>query len=107
MDEVVFFHRPSRTLILADHIEKFEPMKVHSPILRFLLKLAGNSDPDGKLPIDLRLGYWGRHDEIGEAITRMLQWELERIVLAHGRWYQSNGVAELRRAFRWIRGLKV
>lgn len=107
MDEVVFIHKPSRTLILADLIENFEPMKVHSPFLRFLLKLAGNSDPDGKLPIDLRLSYWGRHDEIGQAVTRMLQWEPERIILAHGRWYQSNGVAELRRAFRWIRGFKV
>ena len=107
MDEVVFFHKPSRTLVLADLIENFEPKKVRSPVLRFLLKLAGNSDPDGKLPIDLRLSYWGRHDEIGQAVRRMLQWEPERIILAHGRWYPSNGVAELRRAFRWVKGVDV
>lgn len=107
MDEVVFFHRSSRTLILADLIENFEPTKVHSPFLRFLLKLAGNTDPDGKLPIDLRLSYRGRHDKISQAVTKMLQWEPERIVLAHGRWYESNGVAELRRAFRWVKGIEV
>ncbi|MCH9693482.1 MAG: DUF4336 domain-containing protein [Gammaproteobacteria bacterium] len=107
MDEVVFFHKPSRTLILADLIENFEPSKVRSAFMRFLLKLAGNTDPDGKLPIDLRLSYWGRHDEIGQAVTRMLDWEPERIILAHGRWYQSNGVAELQRAFRWVRRIQV
>ena len=105
MDEVVFFHRSSRTLILADLIENFELAKVHSPFLRFLLKLAGNTDPDGKLPIDLRLSYRGRHDQIGQAVTRMLGWEPERIILAHGRWYESDGVAELRRAFRWVEGI--
>jgi hypothetical protein len=32
----------------------------------------------------------------------MLGWDPERIVLAHGRWYEANGSAELRRAFRWV-----
>ena len=102
MDEVVFFHRGSRSLILADLIENFEPRMVHSPILKWLLKLAGNCDPDGKLPIDLRLSFWGRHGQISRAVNRMLEWAPERIILAHGRWYPSNGVAELRRAFRWV-----
>lgn len=105
MDEVVFFHRSSRTLILADLIENFEPRLVHSPVLRFLLRLAGNSDPDGKMPVDLRLSYWGRHRDIFRAVTQMLEWQPERIIVAHGRWYQSNGIAELRRAFRWVKGV--
>lgn len=106
MDEVVFFHKPSRTLVLADLIENFEPSKVHSIFMRILLKLAGNVDPDGKLPIDLRLSYWGRHDQIGQAVNKMLQWQPERVIFAHGRWYETNGVAELRRAFRWVKGVK-
>jgi hypothetical protein len=32
----------------------------------------------------------------------MLAWQPERVILAHGRWYQHNGTAELRRAFRWL-----
>ncbi|MCP5170337.1 MAG: hypothetical protein H6999_11365 [Hahellaceae bacterium] len=35
----------------------------------------------------------------------MLQWQPERIILAHGRWYAHDGTAELRRAFRWVKGL--
>ncbi len=106
MEEVVFIHKSSRTLILADLIENFEPRMVQSPIMRWLLKLAGNSDPDGKLPIDLRLSYWGRHREISRAVNGMLEWEPDRVIVAHGRWYESNGVAELRRAFRWVKGVR-
>jgi hypothetical protein len=102
MDEVVFFHKLSRTLILADLIENFEPARVHSIFLRAMLRLAGNMDPDGKLPVDLRMTYWGRKDQIAQAVHRMIDWEPARIVLAHGRWYNANAVDELRRAFRWV-----
>jgi hypothetical protein len=105
MDEVVFFHRSSRTLILADLIENFEPAMVHSTFMRALLRLAGNIDPDGKLPIDLRMTYWGRHDQISQAVHKMIEWDPLRIILAHGRWYKSDGVTELRRAFRWVKGI--
>jgi hypothetical protein len=32
----------------------------------------------------------------------MIAWNPERIILAHGRWYRDNAVAELKRAFRWL-----
>jgi hypothetical protein len=32
----------------------------------------------------------------------MIGWNPERVVLAHGRWYEKNGAAELRRAFGWL-----
>jgi hypothetical protein len=32
----------------------------------------------------------------------MIAWDPERIILAHGRWYERNGTAELKRAFRWL-----
>lgn len=102
LEEVVFFHKPSKTLILADLIENFEGVKIQSGFLRMMMKLAGNLDPDGKLPIDLRLSYFGRHDVLRESLKHMLNWQPEKIILAHGRWYSSNGSAELRRAFRWL-----
>jgi hypothetical protein len=49
MEEMVFFHRKTRTLILADFIENFEPEKVGS-LYVWLLRLAGVADPDGKTP---------------------------------------------------------
>jgi hypothetical protein len=32
----------------------------------------------------------------------MIAWQPEKVVMAHGRWYERDGVAELRRAFRWL-----
>src|SRR5918999_131781 len=56
MEEVVFFHRKTRTLILADLIENFEAEKgggLHGWLVRF----AGGAGPDGKAPIDLRRAF--------------------------------------------------
>ncbi len=36
------------------------------------------------------------------AIETMIAWKPERIILAHGRWYDRDGANELRRAFRWL-----
>lgn len=101
MDEVVFFHRASATLILADLIENFEANKVAYPV-RWLLKLSGSVDQDGKAPIDMRFTFWGRKAQARQCVQQVLQWQPEKVILAHGRWYKQNGTAELRRAFRWL-----
>lgn len=101
MTEVVFFHRKSSTLILADFIENFESSKV-SQRLHWLLKLAGNIDPDGKIPLDLRMTFWGHKEQARSCLKRILQWNPDKVILAHGRWYEHHGTAELRRAFRWL-----
>jgi hypothetical protein len=103
--EVVFFHRASRTLILTDLIENFEPHRCPA-WTRPMLAVAGTRDPDGKAPLDMRLSF--RFGEGGRgmallraALEQMLAWQPERLLLAHGRWYPEGGTAELRRAFRW------
>jgi hypothetical protein len=101
MEEVVFFHRKTRTLILADFIENFEPEKVRG-FYGWLVRLSGASDPDGKAPIDARLTFLGHKKEARASFERMIAWQPERLVMAHGRWYEREGVAELRRAFRWL-----
>ena len=101
MDEVVFFHPKSSTLILTDLIENFELNKVSQRFGR-LLKFVGIVDPDGKTALDLRMTFWGRKEQSRRCLKRMLQWNPEKVILAHGRWYENNGAAELRRAFRWL-----
>jgi len=101
LEEVVFFHRKTRTAILADLIENFEVEKVGGAY-RWLVRLAGVADPDGKTPIDLRMTFLGRKDEARTSLKRMLAWEPEKVIVAHGRWYDRGGTRELRRAFRWL-----
>jgi hypothetical protein len=101
MTEVVFFHRASRTLILTDLIENFEPHKL-GLIARLLTWLGGVQDPGGSMPRDMRLTFAAHRSELRAAIETMIGWNPERIILAHGRWYPANGREELRRAFRWL-----
>jgi hypothetical protein len=101
IEEVVFFHRQSSTLILADLIENFEPNKVNG-LLHWLTRLTGSADPDAQAPLDLRMTFWGHKEQARQCFKRMLQWQPEKIILSHGRWYPENGTAELRRAFRWL-----
>ena len=103
MTEVVFFHRASRTLVLTDLIENFEPRKLNSFLMRVLTWLGGVQDPDGAMPRDMRMSYRDKRRLRG-AVETMIGWNPERIILAHGRWYDRNGAAELRRAFRWLLG---
>ncbi|WP_158968570.1 DUF4336 domain-containing protein [Chachezhania sediminis] len=99
--EVVFFHRASRSLILTDLIENFEPSRV--PFwFRPLARLAGIADPHGSMPRDMRATFGSHRDQLRSAIDQMLAWEPERVILAHGRWYATDGTAELRRAFDFL-----
>ena len=101
MTEVEFFHRPSRTLVLTDLIENFEPRKL-TLCERLLTRLGGVSDPDGQMPRDMRLTFRQHRRALKQAVEEMIAWEPERVILSHGRWYRSNGARELRRAFRWL-----
>ena len=102
LTEVDFFHRPSRTLILTDLIENFEPARVRSPVLRFVMRVFGAADPDGKAPYDMQWSFRRNRDLLRRAALQMIDWAPERVILAHGRWYPQDGTAELRRAFRWM-----
>ena len=100
--EVVFFHRRTRTLILADLIMNFELEKVGGAY-RWLVRFAGAAHPDGKAPIDLRLlTILGGKDDARLSFERMVAWKPQRVIMAHGRWYDRDGTRELRRAFRWL-----
>ncbi|MBI1360211.1 MAG: DUF4336 domain-containing protein [Alphaproteobacteria bacterium] len=102
LTEADFFHQASRTLILTDLIENFEPARTRKPWLRLMLRWSGAADPDGKAPIDMQLSFVRQRRQLREVVRRMIDWAPERIILAHGRWYDRNGTEELKRAFRWV-----
>jgi hypothetical protein len=101
-DEAVFFHRPSRTLILTDLIEAFELDRVTCGWVRLLLRLAGPVDPKGTAPFDMRLSFRRHRTELAALVERMIAWAPQRVVLSHGRWYATDAERELRRAFAWV-----
>jgi hypothetical protein len=90
MTEVVFFHRASRSVVLTDLIENFELNKLDSWWTRWLARLGGVLDPDGKKPRDMRLTF--PKAELRKAVEVMLGWEPERILLR-----TANGMNNQRR----------
>ncbi|MHA1153615.1 MAG: DUF4336 domain-containing protein [Alphaproteobacteria bacterium] len=105
LSEAVFFHDATRTLVLTDLIQNYESEKIASPIFRFMTRLAGAADPDGKMPADLRTTFFMHRKQMAAAVRKMISWRPQRIIIAHGRWYRENAVAELERAFRWLPGI--
>ena len=97
MTEAVFFHKRSRTLVLADFIENFEPRKL-GWFMRLLTRLGG---ANGSMPRDMRLTYRDRK-ALRAAVMTMIEWGPERVIIAHGRWFERDGVGALRRAFSWL-----
>ncbi len=101
LTEVDFLHRPTRTLILTDLIENFEPERIRHRLLRWTMRLFGPVEPDGKAPFDMQWSFAGHRGAVRASARQIVGWKPERVVLAHGRCYEENGEAEVRRAFRW------
>jgi hypothetical protein len=51
----------------------------------------------------MRFSFRRHRSALRAALAQMRAWAPERIILAHGRWYPSDGMRELERAFRWVK----
>ncbi len=101
MEEVLFYHIETRTLIVADAIENFEPHKIPLP-LRPFAKLVGILAPHGGTPLDYQLSYIGRKRFLAVALRKLDTWKPERIIVTHGAIIEENAEAFMRRAFEWM-----
>jgi hypothetical protein len=96
-NEVVFFHRASRSLVCCDIV--FHLSRHPSRFTRLVAFLLGNRRPGAT---------WLEHVMIRERaaareqIDRMLAWDFERIVLSHGPLITSGGREILQRAYAWL-----
>jgi len=96
-NEVVFFHRASRTLICADMI--FNLAHHPSRFTRIVAFLLGNRKPGATLVERVLI----RNRPAARAqVDRMLAWKPDRIVLAHGDLVEADGREVLRRAYAWL-----
>jgi len=99
IDEVVFFHRPSRTLILCDLCECMH----HDAPLRWRVvgRLLGVYEHYGP-PIDLKLSFRDKSALRG-FVDRVLEWDFDRIILSHGDLIESGGKEIFREAYAFCR----
>jgi hypothetical protein len=95
--EIVFFHEASRTLITADALLNLS--KHPSRLTRAVAFAMGNRAP-GKGYLE-RIAV-RRRAAAREQVDRMLCWDIERIVLAHGAIVERDGREVLRQAYAWL-----
>jgi hypothetical protein len=100
LEEVFFFHRASRTLILADFIQNYPPVAGH-PLQNALKKMAGVAAPDGGVPLDIRLSFLHRR-AARRSLAQVLAWDFANLVIAHGTCVHTIGREMFERAFAWL-----
>jgi uncharacterized protein DUF4336 len=103
MDEIVFLHRPSATVIVADLIQAFSDhfLREHWGWWRFLARLDGLTQDKACAPLEWRLSFINR-SPARRARDKVLSWNCQRVIMAHGEWPRANGHAFLAKSFRWL-----
>jgi len=99
-DEVVFFHRASRSLIVTDIAFNIGPEA--PPATRWLFRLLGGYGRFGSTLME-RLLIRDR-DAARASLEEILAWNFERVILAHGRILESGGREALRAGYAWLLG---
>lgn len=100
IEEVFFFHRESRTVILDDLIQN-HPVAAGKPVRNAFLRLAGVQSPSGGVPLDIRLSFIHRN-LARKSLDRLLSWDFEKLILAHGACVESGAREFVEHAFRWL-----
>lgn len=97
-NEVVFFHRASRTLILCDLAFNFGPQMPWAT--RLVARVLGNYRHFGPSRFDPLLI---RDRAAARAsMERILTWEFDRVILAHGDVFETGGREALREGYGWL-----
>ena len=100
VEEVYFLRRKSGTVIFGDFIQNHPPAKGR-PLRNALVKLAGVAFPQGGVPIDIRLSFTNRR-LARRSLEKLLSWDFDKLILAHGVCVEQDARAFVRRAFRWL-----
>ena len=96
-----FFHRKSKTLILADLIENFD-QNWFKGWRKLIARWVGILAPNGKAPVDFRLSFIGNKKQARTSLARIVAWQPKHIIVAHGICFKNNAMSELKRAFSWL-----
>ncbi len=97
--ELPMLHRPSRTLMITDLMQNFEPRKLPW-VLRPIARVLGNAAPESRAPAHLRAVVAFKSN--AEAARRIIGWAPERVVVAHGRPIEREAAAAVRRSLAWM-----
>ena len=98
-NEVAFFHPATRTLILCDLAFNFGPRDAWpTRVLMSLLRSYGKLGPSKLDPLLIRDRAAAR-----ASLDRILAWDFDRVIVAHGDVQESGGYPLIRDGYAWLR----
>ncbi|MFV8755339.1 DUF4336 domain-containing protein [Nannocystaceae bacterium ST9] len=98
LNEVVFFHRPSATLILTDLAFNVPADGTKGArVFHWLVGSKGKFGPHRIIRTAIRDRAAAR-----EQVGRMLAWDFDRVIVSHGEVLETGGHAALERAFAFL-----
>lgn len=97
LNEIVFFHRESQTLILTDtafHFDETFPLitKLTTRIIGGYKKL----EPSVLEKLAIR-----EKQKVKNSIQTVLKWNFEKVIVAHGSIIENQGKEKLRKGYKW------
>ncbi len=100
MEEVAFFHRPSNTAIFCDLIQRHSESKM-SGWKGMVMRLDGLVGDKGSTPREWRASFL-RRDQARAARNKVIGWNAERLLIAHGKCAHTGAAAIIADALSWI-----
>lgn len=97
LNEIVFFHRGSQTLILTDtafHFDESFPFTT-----QLTMKLIGGYkklEPSILEKLAIR-----EKQKVKNSIQKVLEWDFERVIVAHGSIIENQGKEKLIKGYEW------
>ena len=100
MEEVVFLHRPSRTALICDLIQR-HPASAMTGWRGKLMRLDGLVGEHGSTPREWRATFLKRKSARA-AREKVLGWNAEKLLIAHGQCATSGAAKVIESALGWM-----
>lgn len=100
LSEVLFYHKQARTVLLDDLIQSNPPLEGRT-FRNAVFKLAGGLAPQAGVGRDMRLTFFDR-DLARQSLQRLLSWDFDKLIIAHGACIDSDAKQYIEKAFRWL-----
>jgi len=98
LNEIVFLHRPSRTLVLTDLAFNVHPGPGNrARFFHWLVGAVGRFGPHRLVRLGIRDRAAARH-----SLETILAWDFDRIIVTHGEVLEKDGRAKLEAGFSFL-----
>jgi hypothetical protein len=104
LNESLFYHRATQTLIVADLLINASGTQTSPPFTKLGYRFLGL---DGTLKVFPILRWFGLADRLTLRIAarQIFDWNPERCIMAHGTPIDADAALQLRHAFQWLKQL--